>query len=289
MLLGVLALLWGSSYLFIKIAVQEIPPLTLIAGRVFGAALFLSAVIVWRRDRLPRAWKTWRMLFTMALFNSILSWTLLAWGQQFVGAGLASVLNSTSPIFVLIFTAAVTRHEPVTVLKLLGAITGIFGICVIAGLEALSGLGVHLAGQVACLLGAALYGAAAIYGTRFSELGAPVTAACTMICASAVLVPAAAIVDRPWVLTPSAAAIAAALILSIVCTGVALMLYFRLLRTLGSLGVASQAYLRAGFGVALGLVFLGEQLSPAVALGLTATVLGVAMINWPSGLSRSGR
>jgi drug/metabolite transporter (DMT)-like permease len=126
-----------------------------------------------------------------------------------------------------------------------------------------------------------LYGVAAIYGKRFGHISATVTATGTMIWAAAVLVPAALIVDRPWTLQPGASAIAAAVALSIVCTGIALMLYFRLVRTIGSLGVASQAYLRAGIGVLLGIIVLGESITPSVALGLFAAILGVALINWP--------
>lgn len=119
-MLGVLAVLWGSSYLFIKIAIAEIPPFTLIAMRVSIAALFLIAVMFWRKERLPTDARTWRRLFVQAFLNSIAAWTVLAWGQQFIDSGLASVLNSTSPIFVFIITIAFTRHEPVGKFKLLG-------------------------------------------------------------------------------------------------------------------------------------------------------------------------
>jgi drug/metabolite transporter (DMT)-like permease len=280
-LLGLLALLWGSSYLFIKVAVRELPPLTLIAFRVSGAALFLIAVMAARRERLPRDKRTWGMLLVQAFVNSIAAWTLLAWGQQRVDAGLASVLNSTSPIFVFFFTTLITRHEAMSGRKLTGALVGLSGVCLIVGLDALEGLGAQVAGQLACLAGAMLYGVAAIYGKRFGHISATATATGTMIWATAVLVPAALVVDRPWALQPGLTAIAAALALSIVCTGIALMLYFRLVRTIGSLGVASQAYLRAGIGVLLGLIVLGESITPSVALGLFAAILGVALINWP--------
>ena len=145
LLLGVLALLWGSSYLFIKIAVADIPPITLIAARVAGAALFLFAVLVLRRRRLPRGIRIWAMLGVQAVFNSIAAWTVLAWGQQYVGAGLASVLNSTSPIFVFLFTALFTRHEALGGRKLAGAVIGLAGVVLIVGVDALSGLGTAVA------------------------------------------------------------------------------------------------------------------------------------------------
>ncbi|MEM1398632.1 MAG: EamA family transporter [Pseudomonadota bacterium] len=288
-LLALLALLWGSSYLFIKVAVAEIPPITLIAARVFGAALLLMIVLWLRGERLPRDRTTWGLLTVQAFFNSIAAWTVLAWGQQFVDAGLASVLNSTSPIFVLLIALAATNRQRPPMIKVAGALIGIVGVVLVIGVDRLRGLGQQVAGQIACLIGAALYACAALFGTRFNDLGPVVTATGTMIIATVALLPIAFAFDRPWQLAPSYAAIVATLFLSIFCTGLAMLLYFRLLRTLGSLGVASQAYLRAGVGVALGAIILGESLSPVVAIGLLATILGVAMINWPSSDNRRQR
>ena len=280
-LLALLALLWGSSYLFIKVAVAEIPPVTLIALRVLGAAIFLMAVMGARGEKLPRDGRTWRMLLLQAIFNSIGAWTVLAWGQQFVDAGLASVLNSTSPIFVFLITALVTRHERLGGFRLAGAALGVLGVTLIVGVDVLGGLGDQVAGQLACLVGAALYAGAAIYGKRFGHISAVATATGTMIWASAVLVPLALLLDRPWSLAPGPTAIAATAILSILCTGLALLIYFRLVRTLGSMGVASQSYLRAGVGVILGMLFLGETVTLPVAFGIAAAIAGVALINWP--------
>jgi drug/metabolite transporter (DMT)-like permease len=280
-LLGVLALLWGSSYLFIKVAVTEIPPFTLIAARVSIAACFLGLVVFWRRERLPRDTKTWRRLLIQSFLNAIGAWTILAWGQQYVDSGLAGVLNSTSPIFVFFLTLFISRHEATSFLRLAGAILGLIGVVLIVGLEALQGLGSQVAGQLAALTGAFLYACVAIHGKRFAHLSAPVTATGTMLWATLFLVPLCLIVDRPWTLSPSAEALWATLALSVLSTGVALIVYFRLVRTLGSLGVASQAYLRAGVSVVLGVVVLGEVISPLVGLGLLAALFGVAAINAP--------
>jgi drug/metabolite transporter (DMT)-like permease len=281
-LLALLALLWGSSYLFIKVAVTEIPPVTLIAVRVAGAAVFLLAVMALRKEKLPRDGRTWRMFYLQAIFNSIGAWTVLAWGQQFVDASLASVLNSTSPIFVFLFTALITLHESLGGRKLLGALVGFFGVILIVGLDALHGLGAQVVGQLACLTGAALYACAAIYGKRFSHVSAVATATGTMICATATLFPLAFIIEQPLAMAPSAAAIGATIILSVFCTGVALLIYFRLVRTIGSMGVASQSYLRAGIGVVLGMIVLGETIAPPVAAGIAAAIIGVALINLPA-------
>jgi drug/metabolite transporter (DMT)-like permease len=157
----------------------------------------------------------------------------------------------------------------------------VLGVVLIVGVDALRGLGDQVAGQIACLVGAALYAGSAIYGKRFGHISAVTTAAGTMIWASAVLVPLALVLDQPWTLAPGMAAISVTAVLSIVCTGVASLIYFRLVRTLGSMGVASQSYLRAGLGVILGMVFLGETFSLPVAIGLGAAIGGVTLINWP--------
>lgn len=282
-LLVCLAALWGSSYLWIKIALDTIPPLTLIAIRVSVAAVVLVGVVAWFGLHLPGDVATWRQLAIQAFFNSTGAWTLLAWGQQFVDSGLAGVLNSTSPIFVLLMTMLWTRHEPVTLLRVLGVTLGIGGVVLIIGFDVLRGLGHQVAAQLAVLASAALYGCAAIYGKqRFTQLHSTATAAGTMLCATACLVPISLAVDRPWTLQPSPDAVAAAIVLGVFCTGLALLLYFRLLRTLGSIGVASQSYLRAGLSVVLGVVVLGEEVTLLIAMGVLATMLGVALINIPT-------
>jgi len=280
-LLFVLAGLWGSSYLFIKIAVVTIPPLTLIAIRVSIAAGFLYTVMKLQGHKLPRDSKTWKMLLLQSFLNSIGAWTVLAWGQQYVDSGLASVLNSTSPIFVFFFTLLFTRHESTGLLKLFGAFLGLFGVVLIMGADALAGIGQMVYAQLAILLGAVMYAGAAIYGKNLSHLPATVTACATMMWASLVLIPASIVLDQPWSLQPSSQSLAAALALAVFCTGIALMIYFRLLHTLGSIGTASQAYLRAGIGVGLGVIFLGEQITLVLGIGLFAAVLGVAAINYP--------
>jgi drug/metabolite transporter (DMT)-like permease len=278
-LLALLALLWGGSYPLIKIAVADIPPITLIAMRVSVAASVLLAVTLFRKAPLPKDWRTWKMLFVQAVLNSIGAWTVLAWGQQYIDSGLAGVLNSTSPLFVFAIGLLFMRHERATAWKLAGALLGLCGVILLFGLDVLPGLGANVLAQTAVLLGAALYAGAAIYGRRFSHLPTSVTAAGTMLWATLTLAPLSLIVDAPWRLSPSMPALLAAGALGVFCTAFALLLYFRLVRTIGSMGVASQSYLRAGVSVMLGIAFLGESLTPTVALGLLLIISGVAAIN----------
>ena len=280
-LLGVLALLWGSSYLLIKLALATIPPFTLIAIRVTVAAILLFGVVRLRGEHLPADATTWRAFVVQAFLNSVGAWTVLAWGQQYVDSGLAGVLNSTSPLFVFLLTALWTRHEPITARKAVGAVLGLGGVVLVLGIDVLAGIGQQVVAQLAVLSGAFLYGCAALNGRRFATISPTITAAGTMICAAACLIPASLLIDQPWRLTPTAGSFCAALALGVLCTGLALLLYFRLLRTLGPIGVTSQSYLRCGISVLLGVVVLGEHVTSTVGLGLLAIVLGVAAINTP--------
>ncbi len=280
-LLGVLALLWGSSYLMIGIAVTEIPPVTLIAIRVSVAAVLLTGFAVWRGYAMPTGAPLWGRLALQSFFNSFGAWTLLAWGQRITDSGLAGVLNSTSPVFVVLISAAFLGGH-VKLRAVLGAAIGLGGVVMIMGPGVLSGLGEAVAAEAAILAGAVLYALAAIHGARFSGLPPVVTAAATMMIASAVLVPAAFLLEAPLALSPGPGPVAAALSLGVFSTALALVLYFRLVGTLGPVAVASQAYLRAGLAVLLGMIFLGESLSGSTAFGIALALAGVILINWPT-------
>ena len=281
-LLLLLAILWGSSYLFIKVSVSEIPPITLIAIRVTIAALLLYFAMKIRNENLPRDRKTWSKLFVQAVFNSIAAWTVLAWGQQFVDSGLASVLNSTSPIFVFFLTFFVTKHECINLTKLFAAVLGLIGVILIVGPDVLDGIGNQVLGQFAIIFGAFLYGCGAIYGKTFSNLPSIVTATSTMLIASCCLIPMSFIFEDPLAMNVSLKVVGSTIFLSVFCTAIAMLIYFRLLKTLSSIGVASQSYLRAGIGVFLGIMFLGETINTIVAIGIGLTVLGVVFLNVPS-------
>lgn len=273
-----LSVLWGSSYTFIKIAVETIPPLTVAAVRVVLAALLLTLFVHWRGLQFPTSSATWRALLVQACFNSILPFSLIAWGEVHIDSGLAGILNATPPIFVFIFTYFWTRHEPASLRQLIGVISGIGGVVLIIGTDTLAGLGDQTLAQLAITAASVCYAVAAIYGRRFADLHPMIPAASTLICACVVLVPASLLVEQPWHAAPSAASVAALIVLAGFSTALALILYFRILNALGSMGVASNSYLRAGVSVLLGVLFLGEHLSLAAAGGLSLIVVGVVAI-----------
>ena len=281
-LLLVLATLWGASYSFIKVGVTTIPPITLIAARTGIAGGLLLAIMRVRGIRMPRDAATWRRFLFQACLNSVIPWTMIAWGERSLDAGLATILNSTSPIFTFFLTLAVTRHETLTFRKLLGVVAGMAGICLIVGVEALAGLGEQLVAQVVMVLAAICYAGAAIFGRGFKDLDPMAPAAGSLLAGAAILVPVSLVVDRPWTLVPSVSSVLALLGLAVFSTAMALVIYFRLIQSLGSVGTTAQAYLRVPIGVALGVLFLDERPSATAWIGLACVVIGVAAMTIPA-------
>jgi len=283
LLLLTLSALWGASFTFIRIGVATIPPLTLIAARTLIAGSLLGAWLAARHIALPREPAVWRRFLVQALLNSVLPFTLIAWAEQSVEAGLATILNSTSPVLTFLVAWLVTRHEPVTPCRLFGVTAGLAGICMIVGSSALSGLGDQLVPQLAIIAATVCYAGAAIYGRSFREQSPVVPAAGSLFMGAALLIPASLIVDRPWTLQPSVASLAALLALAVFSTALAFVIYFRLIRTIGSVATTAQAYLRVPIGVAAGMLFLDESLTSVAWIGLACVITGVAAMTLPGG------
>lgn len=280
-LLLALATLWGASYVFIKIGVATIPPVTLIAARTLIAGGLLLAVMQWRGIAMPRDPAVWRRFLIQACLNSVVPFTLIAWAERHVDAGLATILGSNAPIFAFLLTLLFARHERPTLRQSFGVGMGLIGICLVVGINALSGLGQEVVAQLALVLAAMTFGAAAIFGRNFSGLDSIVPAAGSMICGAILLAPLSLIVDRPWTLSPSMDSVLALLGLSVFSTALAFVIYFRLIQTLGPVGATAQAYLRVPIGVALSAVLLGETLSPSAWAGLLCVIVGIAAMTVP--------
>jgi len=281
-LLLLLATLWGASYSFIKVGVESIPPITFIAARTAIAAVVLLAVLRARRLAMPTDLSLWRRFLFQACLNSVFPFTLIAWAERFVDAGLATILNSSAPIFAFILTWFLASRQSVSGQQLFGVISGMIGILLIVGVQALSGVGEQLTAQLAIVVATVCYAGAAIFGRTFHGLDPMLPATGSLLCGAIVLIPVSMLVDHPWTVAPSTRSIMALLCLSIFSTALALTIYFRLLQTLGAVGATSQAYLRVPIGVAIGVVFLGEQLAPTTWIGLLCVIAGVAAMTLPA-------
>jgi drug/metabolite transporter (DMT)-like permease len=275
-LLGVLS---GIPYALTKVALATIPPITMVAARVSLAAIALWIIVFalkcdWpaRRDLIPR-------LFVQGCLACVLPFTLLAIGQRSVDSALAAILNSTTPLFVCLISLLWTGHEIMTFGRLFGVSIGLTGTGMIAGTNAFSGLGQSMFGQVAIILATVASAASIIHGRRFADVAPEITAAGTLTSAAVVLVPLCFVVETPLQTVPSAASSVALFVNAIVATAFGFVVYFRLIRTLGSIATASAGYLKPAVGVLVGCTLLGEALTWAAAAGLLAIFLGVAAIN----------
>ncbi|WP_375304318.1 EamA family transporter [Bradyrhizobium sp. A11] len=281
-LLAALATLWGGSYTFIKLGVATIPPITLIAARTAIAGLLLLGVMAARGIRMPCDAATWRRFAFQAVLNSVVPWTLIAWGERHVDAALATILNSAGPIFTFLLTAVVTRHEATPPRKLFGVVAGMAGILLIVGVDAFHDVGGGLLAEAAIVAATICYACAAIFGRSFGRLDPMAPAAGSLLAGAAVLIPASLVVEQPWTLSPSLSSVLALLALAVFSTAAAFAIYFRLVQTLGSVGTTAQAYLRVPIGVAISVAFLGESLSRTAWVGLACVVLGVAAMTIPA-------
>ena len=275
-LLVLLATLWGASYTFIKLGVESIPPVTFIAARTTIAAVVLVGILHGRGVAMPTDLAVWRRFLVQACLNSVIPFTLIAWAEQSVDAGLATILNSSAPIFVFILTWCLADQQSVTGRQFFGVISGMIGICLIVGVQALSGIGQQLTAELAIIAAIICYAGAAIFGRNFQGLDPMLPATGSLLCGAIVLIPISLVVDHPWTLAPSSRSILALMCLSIFSTALAFTIYFRLIQTLGSMAATSQAYLRVPIGVAIGVAFLGENLAPTTLIGLVCVIAGVA-------------
>src|SRR5262249_26867467 len=248
------------------------------AGRVSLAAAALSTVAILLGRKPPRRWGFVGHVFIQGGIICV-AYTLIAFGQQSVDSALAAILNSTTPIFVCLIGVTWTHHEPMTIGRISGAIIGLGGVVMIAGASALLGLGRETAGQAAILLATFSSAVGVIHGRRFADTDPEVVAAGMLTCAAILLVPMSLLVETPWRAAPSAASLAALGANAIVATALGFVIYFRLIRTIGSMGTASIGYLKPATGVLIGCALLGEPLTWALGIGLLAILFGVAAIN----------
>lgn len=282
-LLLLLSLIWGSSFTLIKMAIPSVPPFTMVAARVTLAAGLLLLIAAAQGHALPRQTSVWAAFFVQGVLQSALPFTLISWGEAHITSGLAGVLNATPPMFVLAIALMTGRgRQAISGRKIAGVALGLAGVAVTVGIEALSGIGTAAPLAQAAVLGASLcYALAPLWGQRFKKLPAIVTAAGAMSCAAILMLPAAAILERPWMLAPPPPAIAAVVALATVCTALAMVIYFRLIRTLGPLGTTSGSYLRAGFAVMLGTTLLGESFTWSILAGMALILAGVVTVTLP--------
>lgn len=277
-----LAAVWGGSFFFNGIAVQELPVFTVVGFRVTLAALILLAILRLRGERMPRGRQVWAAFLGMGLLNNAVPFSMIVWGQQHIASGVASILNASTPLFTVIFAHVLTRDERMTTGRLAGVAIGFAGVAVMIGPAALRDLGVQVAAQLACLAGAVSYAFAGIYGRRFRAMGiSPISTATGQVMASGmILLPLVLLVDRPWTLAaPGPAAILALIGVAAISTALAYVLYFRILATAGATNLLLVTFLIPVSAILLGTLFLDETLLPRHLAGMALIGAGLVTLD----------
>ncbi|HYE50622.1 MAG TPA: DMT family transporter [Azospirillaceae bacterium] len=278
-LLLALSLLWGGSFFFGKVALAELPPLTLVLLRVGIGALALLALARATGQRVPLA-ASWRRYALLGLVNSLIPFSLIFWGQTALTAGTAAVLNATTPLFGAVLAHLFTADEKLTANRLAGVLVGMAGVAVMVGPAALSGLGGDLAHQLAVLGAAFSYGVGSLFGRRFRGDPPMVTAAGQVAATAVMLLPLALLADRPWELpAPSAATVWSVLGLALLSTALAYVIFFRILATAGAGNVLLVTLLIPVSAILLGALFLGEAVTGRQLAGMAGIALGLAAID----------
>ena len=274
----VLAVLWGSAFLLTEIVLTALPPAVLVASRILIAAVLVYGYLRLTGNSLPAFGRKWWPIVVLAVFGNALPFHLVAWSQQYINSSLAGVLMAVMPLFVLTLAHFFVPGARLTPFRAAGFVLGFAGVVVIIGPDFLRGFEGNLAlwGALAALGAALSYSISAIYARRLGA-GDPVRrSAGTLIVAGVISLPAAA-VDWPAVTTPGIGAIVALIILGLLTTGLATLLYFRLVQGPGPTFISLVNYLVPAWAVVAGAVFLDEALSPAMIGGLMLILFGIAL------------
>jgi drug/metabolite transporter (DMT)-like permease len=280
-LLILLSLLWGGAFFFGKLGVAEVPPLLLVLLRVGLAALALVAVLALTGQRLPGDWHSWRALAIMGLFNNVIPFGLIFFGQTRIPSGLAAILNATTPLFGVVIAQLAGNQERLTAPRALGVLLGVGGVAVMLAPGLTSGIGGDVLAEGACLTAALSYGIAGVFGRRYLGGIAPLaTAAGQLIASSAIILPVVLVaVPELWTLRPSPGVIGAVAALALLGTALAYVIYFRILAKAGSTNILLVTLLIPVSAALPGGMFLGERLAARHFVGMAVIALGLAAID----------
>lgn len=275
-----LGVAWGSSYLFIKIGVETLTPLTLVAARLAIGAGVLGLVMVLSRQSMPRDPRVYRHMVVVALLGIVIPFYLITWGEQSIDSGLAAILNGTVPLFAIVFAALVLFDEPITVNRLFGLLIGFAGVVVLMGPSLGPSSGGTLPGQLALIGASVSYAATGVYARRMVRDEPPLpTALLEVTYAFVITLVLAFVFEKPLDSQIDASSVFSVVWLGLVGSGLAFLAFFFLLRRWGATRTAMIAYLLPVVGVVLGVLVRSEQVTLPVLAGMALIIGGVALAN----------
>jgi drug/metabolite transporter (DMT)-like permease len=283
LLLGLLGIMWGSSYAFIRLGVQTLPTFTLIAGRLAIGFTLLVTVVVLSRAKLPRNPKTYLHLFVMATINIVIPFTLITTAEKSVDSNIAAILNGSVPLIVIVLAALVFHDEPITLNRLAGIAIGYVGVIVLVAPGLLSGTANSaISGEVALVGSTIAYAVGAVYSRMMLRgLGlAPVIPAVFQVGFALVMIGALSLAfEQPFSVAWNSNALIAVVWLGLLGSGLAYLVQFRLLTRIGATGASQVAYLLPVVGIISGALMFGETIDAQVLIGTALILGGVALVN----------
>lgn len=278
--LFVLAGIWGASFLSIRIALDEIGPLTAVAHRTGWAMLILWAYVAIRRLPVPKAPRIWGAFLIMGFLNNVIPFSLMAWGQLHIETGLTSILNAGTAIFGVLAAAVFLSDERLTARKGIGVTIGFLGVATAIGLEAFKNFDLRSLGQLAVIAGTISYALAGVWARKaLSGLTPQVAAAGMVTGASVMTIPFAWIIEGPITFDLQPQTWAAISYYAVIATAVAYLLYYRVLAMAGSGNLMLVTLLVAPVAIILGAIVLGEELPPRAYLGFGILALGLLILD----------
>jgi drug/metabolite transporter (DMT)-like permease len=280
-LLGVLALIWSTSFLLIKIGVTSIGPFTLTSGRLIIAGVLLGTVLLLKGQRLPLDKTAINMYFAVGILGNTLPFALISWGEVYIDSSMAAILMGIMPISTFVLAHFFIPSESMTPRKVLGITVGFAGLLTLVGFTALGHLGSNLVGQLAVLGGALCYSVTTIVVRSRPVLGGLQMATGVTLVAAVSSLPLTLLLENPAAMSPTREAVYAMIILGVFPTAVAALLYLRIIRNLGAVTFSQINFLIPVLGSIWGVLLLNEALTSQMIVALGLVLLGVGLIQPP--------
>jgi len=275
-----LGAIWSSSFMWIKIAVQEVGPLTLVAFRVLFGLLFGIVIILIQRVRLPNTFKEWAPLLLLGITNVAIPFFLISWGEQSIVSAVAAILDATVPLFTILIAHYLLNDDKMTWPKVLGLLIGFVGVIILMSKD-LGGSFGSVLGQLAVVLASAFYAGSAVFARKTTEdTPGILRSAVPLVSATVIMWLATFFIERPIHIPQLGITWIALLFLGVLGSGLAFVLSYYLIHEIGPTRTSMVTYLFPLGGVVLGVVFLNEELSWQLLVGAVFIVLSLVVANW---------
>ncbi|GAB4277563.1 MAG: DMT family transporter [Candidatus Rifleibacteriota bacterium] len=278
-LLFVLSVIWGSSFIFIKIALREMTPFMIVFTRLILASVFLLLICKFRRLQFPTSAKSLLSLSFLGLINTVAPFFLISWSQQYIDTATASILNATSPIFVMILAQFFTEDEKLTANKFFGVLCGMAGIVVMVAPSMKDGFSIAKIGPIGVLCATFLYAVAGIYAKRFKEIPATMVSAISLLGGVIFMLPALIILDLPKFYQLCFNTYLSITFLGIFCTAVAYLIYFRIISSSGATNALLVTLLIPVSTFVLSVSILNEKIKSDDIKGMILIFVGLIIID----------